>query len=777
MKEESVVMTEATNTTGNVSKVDSSVNANVTQNGGMDGDVLSDALVRQVEWYLGGQNLSTDGFLIQQMREDYYVPVAVLANFPKMKRMMTSNVSQIQLAEMIRNKSSLLEVDSSNTLVRPKFLLSEKRRAYLILREVPEITSIADVNELFHDSPNIVPESIRPDVGFTWFVTLSSPDQARAAYNHIEHKTIHGMPVKARVKIETLLRTVVSAAEALLGPQGHSMQHIPQHQAMNPNMHPMMAAQGMPQYGQFPPMNMNPYGFPGVQMPQGAPNMPGFRQAPSGAFYAPPNGPGSPFPVPVMAPSPGSPSGVAIPPPVLPGPASGAAAIPVIGLNPAVSTVGAQPAHTGSIPNGRAAPGPNQTNNAGNRNMGTASGNSRPSGNRSNVSGAQNSTLARGVSGDLSATISIESQGVQNVSISDRVSSTPSGEVGQGAKNEGVNGGVQFQGQSGGHYHRGSRVSGNGNGGQSHNVAHRTNSGGGKKKGNNNDQRRKDGSHRNQNAQKEVNILTQNFPPLRSAADAVAPAGETTESIQSRSTSKGKIEEVTETSESLAQAAAVQLKESPKKESDSTTLSSEGSAIDSENAKKTAASLDAGKSYAAILRASRKNTAEQLHSSVAVPAADSVKTKAAKNGDTKEKSSPSGNATRKDEKVANAVVEPLASASAPSDSVATDSVTESETTPAPEAPAVVSAEQQSSRPVSVWANKPKSVLEKPKVIPASPVLSTASVTATSSNGSGSFESAGNKKKHNNRSQGPRANEMNAEKSQQESNPKSPETVS
>ncbi|KAA8493506.1 La-related protein [Porphyridium purpureum] len=269
---------------------------------------MQDALVRQVEWYLGRENLSRDYFLMQQMREDFFVKLEILANFPKMKRMY-AEVNAAYLAQAIRHRSSNLELDETETLVRPTFVLSEKRRSSIILRDVPAGTSAADIEALFATNQSLpVPESIRPDVGDTWFVTYDSYEKARNGLDSIKNLSIHGAPVKARLKTETIVRSLAQAS----GPGMPQQQLQPPLVAggmmgMMPGMpgsHTMGAHQGVPMPQQQmpmsfmgpPPMGAGPppmgfpigYGFPpppaGFRGPPGA-NPGAYRGAPSPNYY------------------------------------------------------------------------------------------------------------------------------------------------------------------------------------------------------------------------------------------------------------------------------------------------------------------------------------------------------------------------------------------------------------------------------------------------------------------------------------------------------------
>eukprot|EP00184_Porphyridium_aerugineum_P007832 CAMPEP_0184692636 /NCGR_PEP_ID=MMETSP0313-20130426/1028_1 /TAXON_ID=2792 /ORGANISM="Porphyridium aerugineum, Strain SAG 1380-2" /LENGTH=981 /DNA_ID=CAMNT_0027150479 /DNA_START=687 /DNA_END=3629 /DNA_ORIENTATION=- len=240
----------------------------------MEGEELLQAVVRQVEWYLGRQNLSTDYYLMQQMQDDFFVKLSVLANFPKMKKM-AAGIDAQYLASAIKGRSVELELDETDTMVRPVFLLSEKRRSILILRELPAATPIPDIEALFAESECPKPENIRPDVGDTWFVAFDSFEHAKTALDRVQDKNINGYPIKARVKTESISRTVAGAVSGV--PMGNApvVQGMPGQQPLPPHV---MMPPPMGPFGPIPPMG---YGFAPPPPPGG------FRGPPQG-FYPPP---------------------------------------------------------------------------------------------------------------------------------------------------------------------------------------------------------------------------------------------------------------------------------------------------------------------------------------------------------------------------------------------------------------------------------------------------------------------------------------------------------
>uniref|UniRef100_A0A7S1THP5 HTH La-type RNA-binding domain-containing protein n=1 Tax=Compsopogon caeruleus TaxID=31354 RepID=A0A7S1THP5_9RHOD len=173
----------------------------------IDQETLCELIVRQVEWYLGRQNLSSDYFLQQKMDKDngYWVNLEVIASFPKMKRLGAPSAAQI--AECLSQRSSEIEVDMQRLLVRPHFMLTEPKRSVLILRDIPSSVSVDEVRAIFGGLKIPAITSMRPDVEDTWFVSFEDEEGAYMALDAIKSKLFHGRPVKGRARKEAIIRS------------------------------------------------------------------------------------------------------------------------------------------------------------------------------------------------------------------------------------------------------------------------------------------------------------------------------------------------------------------------------------------------------------------------------------------------------------------------------------------------------------------------------------------------------------------------------------------
>eukprot|EP01113_Clastostelium_recurvatum_P042011 TRINITY_DN6770_c0_g1_i3.p1 TRINITY_DN6770_c0_g1~~TRINITY_DN6770_c0_g1_i3.p1 ORF type:complete len:687 (+),score=176.29 TRINITY_DN6770_c0_g1_i3:220-2061(+) len=171
---------------------------------------MEDALLRQVEFYFSRQNISSDKYLVSQMNKDMFVPISVIAGFKKVGAL-TSDVEKIA---SVMERSTQVTLDPSRTMLRPNFKI---QRNTIILRDVPSDTPVEHVRNIFAGmAANNTPASmegisVRADVGNTWFVTFPEEDMASDALFFVRDKTFLGHPVKARLKSESLLKSVYPA--------------------------------------------------------------------------------------------------------------------------------------------------------------------------------------------------------------------------------------------------------------------------------------------------------------------------------------------------------------------------------------------------------------------------------------------------------------------------------------------------------------------------------------------------------------------------------------
>ncbi|KAI6241285.1 hypothetical protein M3Y99_00354000 [Aphelenchoides fujianensis] len=156
--------------------------------GGLTPEQLRHRLRSQLEYYFSRENLMNDRYLRSQMDSDQYVPIKIVASFPKVARLS----GDFDLIVSVLRESSQVQVDEAGEKVRPV-----SRRCTIILREIPED---ADENEVKGDVrrtelrvPNV---ELRPEQ------LVVPEEETQKAFLHLQNcsKTFNNKPVYARIK-------------------------------------------------------------------------------------------------------------------------------------------------------------------------------------------------------------------------------------------------------------------------------------------------------------------------------------------------------------------------------------------------------------------------------------------------------------------------------------------------------------------------------------------------------------------------------------------------
>jgi hypothetical protein len=199
----------------------------------------------------------------------------------------------------------LQNVEFIERVVRPKIKVEQNT---LILRDIAEGTAVEDILKMFETAPadpasgQPCPQasSARADIGNTWFVIFASEQEARLALSCIRNSKLNDMPVRARLKTESLNKSYFSNADPRFrypgmvpSPPGGPVS--PDVFAMGVPAVPIPGPQGMyypfaipspggmylPGQGFAPmsPMGMGMWPMPPAGMP-GAPMSMGFQQRP-----------------------------------------------------------------------------------------------------------------------------------------------------------------------------------------------------------------------------------------------------------------------------------------------------------------------------------------------------------------------------------------------------------------------------------------------------------------------------------------------------------------
>ncbi|XP_065052016.1 la-related protein 4-like isoform X2 [Rhopilema esculentum] len=165
---------------------------------GLSTEDLKRMIRQQFEYYFSRENLVNDTYLVSQMDNDKFVPIATVARFNQIKKL-TSDLALI--AEALKD-SQHIQLDENGEKVR-----ANVKRCIVILREIPDSTPIQEVEDLFN-SPNC-PKYTNCEFAHnnSWYVTFDTEEDAQKAYRYLreEVKTFHGKPIMARIKAKTLL--------------------------------------------------------------------------------------------------------------------------------------------------------------------------------------------------------------------------------------------------------------------------------------------------------------------------------------------------------------------------------------------------------------------------------------------------------------------------------------------------------------------------------------------------------------------------------------------
>ncbi|KAL3998608.1 La domain family protein [Acanthocheilonema viteae] len=152
---------------------------------------IKQQLKAQLEYYFSRENLMTDRFLRCQMDNDQYVPIQIIANFPKVKRL----TNDYNLVVKVLRESSQVQVDEEGQRVR-----AVSKRCTIILREIPESTDEKEVASMFVGAPSYL--SLQYGLNNSWYVTFESEEATERAFLHLQNlgKTFNNKPICARIK-------------------------------------------------------------------------------------------------------------------------------------------------------------------------------------------------------------------------------------------------------------------------------------------------------------------------------------------------------------------------------------------------------------------------------------------------------------------------------------------------------------------------------------------------------------------------------------------------
>jgi la-related protein 4 len=152
----------------------------------MTPEQLKARLKTQLEYYFSRENLITDRFLRCQMDADQYVPVKILASFPKIAAL----TSDTKMITEVLKESAQVQVDEIGEKVRPV-----TKRCTIILREIPENADEKEVKSMFDGCPPY--RSLFYGLNNSWYVTFDTEEATQKAFLHLQNlgKTFNNKPV------------------------------------------------------------------------------------------------------------------------------------------------------------------------------------------------------------------------------------------------------------------------------------------------------------------------------------------------------------------------------------------------------------------------------------------------------------------------------------------------------------------------------------------------------------------------------------------------------
>lgn len=166
---------------------------------------LEMAIVHQIEYYLGEENLAKDTFLRQLMDSEMWVEIEKLVTFPKLSRLTTS----VRLvARVLREFSFRVQVHDDDKRVRPTPTDSNEDRCLIIVKNIAGNVSKEDFlkyiqQEVGIDTPHLKLLSNMED---TWFVYCENENDAERLSSSLNSLSFHGSILEARRKSEDFPR-------------------------------------------------------------------------------------------------------------------------------------------------------------------------------------------------------------------------------------------------------------------------------------------------------------------------------------------------------------------------------------------------------------------------------------------------------------------------------------------------------------------------------------------------------------------------------------------
>merc|ERR1719356_667703 len=163
-------------------------------------DELVGRVQEVLESMLSKKNLARDQYLAGNMNPQMYIPIGALLQHAQLQETGATQAAVVEAA----TRSTRLGIDSDQTMVRP--ILKSKRNV-IIVRDVPEGTTEAEIRELFAAGPHADRiKEVKPEVNNTWFIKFGTNDVQDVAL-WLRSQKLKGQPVNAAIKSEHFLRS------------------------------------------------------------------------------------------------------------------------------------------------------------------------------------------------------------------------------------------------------------------------------------------------------------------------------------------------------------------------------------------------------------------------------------------------------------------------------------------------------------------------------------------------------------------------------------------
>ena len=183
-------------------------NSNHQVNGTQDFDR---SILYQLEFYFSRENLLHDKYLLSQMDSDNYVPISILIQFNKMKKLFAnSNYKSSSDQERIIIIQNLVKLNPNSKLqldVPGNKLRANHKRCVVIIREINKETPVESIINIFEQC-KVKCLNCEFAGSRSWYLTFKDEQEAQVAVQFIkeEAQSFNDQPLFARIKTNPIPR-------------------------------------------------------------------------------------------------------------------------------------------------------------------------------------------------------------------------------------------------------------------------------------------------------------------------------------------------------------------------------------------------------------------------------------------------------------------------------------------------------------------------------------------------------------------------------------------